>query len=189
MNKIKKYIIPILIVLGILLIIILVMFMNKTTPQENNYSKPENNYSKEENKENGTIQYSLSNVERKKRESIKINKNDSESTKNAKIKKAKDNKENDEYFSVVEVSNIEIIKNSEELEIKTILKNNSDEDISGFFITMGLYNKDGKEITQYSFNTQDKIPANGTYTFSNYAPHPENEDVVDAKVLSIEKNI
>ena len=88
----------------------------------------------------------------------------------------------------VEATNIEIIRvNSNNLEIHTTLKNNSDEDINGFFIVVGLLDKDGNQINVIAQNSEEVIKANSELVIYNNASVEDTQKVVDARMITFEK--
>lgn len=117
----------------------------------------------------------------------KVEENDDDGTNpDIAIKSSKDKKIEKEE---IEAISIKLFKNADNIEVITNLKNNSDKDIEGFFIEIGLLDKDGNEVTVIAENTDAVIKSNETYKLQNYVTMSlENSKIEDAKINRIEKN-
>lgn len=101
----------------------------------------------------------------------------------------KSTQENPIKYEEIEATNIDVKYISGTLEIDTTLKNNSNDDIDGFFITIALLDEKGNTVTSISDNSNEKIGANKEISIKNYVVEEENIDVIcNAKIVSFEKN-
>ena len=90
----------------------------------------------------------------------------------------------------LEAKNIEIVQNSSDLQVNTTLKNNSNEKIEGFFITINLLDENGNIITTLSENCEKTLEANEEYTISNSVVGIENKpSFTKAEITALEKGI
>lgn len=95
------------------------------------------------------------------------------STKNAPIEK-----------DGIEVTKIEIVE--EKLDIT--VKNNSKEVLEGFFITLMLTDKDGKDLEVISYNSADTIEPKKDITFDYYITNFNTKDkITGVKIYELEK--
>lgn len=89
----------------------------------------------------------------------------------------------------IEATKIEVIRNSDEYIIHTTLKNNSQEPIEGFFITLSILDEKGNTITSISENSSESIPVNGELVLTNYVTGiDKNVKCSSAKIDTLEKN-
>lgn len=101
----------------------------------------------------------------------------------------KSTQENPIKYEEIEATNIDVKYISGTLEIDTTLKNNSNDDIDGFFITIDLLDEKGNTVTSISDNSNEKIGANKEISIKNYVVEEENIDAIcNAKIVSFEKN-
>ena len=89
----------------------------------------------------------------------------------------------------VEATTIKISNNAGDVKVDTILKNNSDEDIHGFFIEINLLDKDNNIITTLSENSEKTIKAHSEHALTNYITALDNaENITNAQIVTMEKN-
>lgn len=89
----------------------------------------------------------------------------------------------------IEVTNIEIINNTNDLQVKTTLKNHTSDKVEGFFIEIDLLDKSGNVVTSIAENSQETIEVNGELTLTNYVVEfADASKVVNAQIVSIEKD-
>lgn len=89
----------------------------------------------------------------------------------------------------IEATNIEITDDSGKLQIVTTLKNNSNEDCEGFFISIALLDENGNTLTTISKNSSEIIPANGELTLTNSVVGIEKKaNFLNAKIETFEKS-
>ena len=68
------------------------------------------------------------------------------------------------------------------------VKNNSDKEISGFYIAIDLLNKKGKVVTSVARTIREKIAAKDSITFENLIIDTENmEEIENASIMSLNK--
>ena len=113
----------------------------------------------------------------------------------ARIELAKDKKGNLgilNYLFVkddIEATKIILINNFGELELETTLKNNSNEEINGFFIQIDFLDENGNTLTSISNNSQDVIDAKGELIMRNTISGLESDiNIKSAKISYFEKN-
>lgn len=106
------------------------------------------------------------------------------------IKDVKQNNSDNSKNSEISVEEMKILKQNSEIKVITILKNNSNKDIKGYYISLELLDDKGNRVTTISDNSDETIPANGTLNIINYASISEDmQNITDARVLKIEKNM
>lgn len=90
-----------------------------------------------------------------------------------------------------EVTNIDINKiNKNCLEVKATVVNKSDKTVKGFLIEIGLFNKEGKMITEVAKNYTEEIKPNEKYVLSsNVVGLKKSSDITSAKILKLDKEI
>ena len=89
----------------------------------------------------------------------------------------------------IEAQSIYIKSYTNELEIKTTLKNNSSEKVEGYMIEIELLDDEGNTMTTISDNSQEVLEAGETKEMLNYVVGLENQDQIrNAKIISLEKN-
>ena len=88
-----------------------------------------------------------------------------------------------------EVTNIEIFKTTEtSLIVKATVVNKSGKAVNGFFIEIGLFDKEGKQVTKIAQNYTKKIKAGKSYVLdASVVGLKAIKDITSAKVLKIEK--
>lgn len=87
----------------------------------------------------------------------------------------------------IEVSSIEITKETEVLSVKTIIKNHMNKNLNGFYIEIHLLDKGGNLITLITKNTNEQIKANDEYILnSSIVGNDVNIDnIASAKIESL----
>lgn len=101
----------------------------------------------------------------------------------------KSTKDNPIEMDDIEATSLELTNNFGDIKIITTLKNNSKEDVKGFFIEIELQDENGKRITTIAENSEETIKAKGEITLTNYISEEANGDKIkNAKILTIEKN-
>ena len=89
----------------------------------------------------------------------------------------------------IEATKIILINNFGELELETTLKNNSNEEINGFFIQIDFLDENGNTLTSISNNSQDVIDAKGELIMRNTISGLESDiNIKSAKISYFEKN-
>ena len=89
----------------------------------------------------------------------------------------------------IEATNIEIKNNFGELQVITTLKNNSSEEINGFFIQIDFLDHNKNIITSISDNSTSKISPNGELTIENTISGLETgSNIVSAQISYFEKS-
>lgn len=89
----------------------------------------------------------------------------------------------------IEASSLQIKNNSGDVEIITTLRNNTDENIHGFFIEISLLDKNNNIVTTISENSEETIKANSSYALTNYVSNLNNAgDITSARIETLEKN-
>lgn len=89
----------------------------------------------------------------------------------------------------IEATKIEVVRNSDEYRIHTTLKNNSQEPIQGFFITLSILDEKGNTVTSISENSLESIPVNSEIVLTNYVTGiDKNVKCSSAKIDTLEKN-
>lgn len=88
-----------------------------------------------------------------------------------------------------EVTNIEIFKTTEtSLIVKATVVNKSGKAVNGFFIEIGLFDKEGKQVTKISQNYTKKIKPGKSYVIdASVVGLKTIKDITSAKLLRIEK--
>ena len=88
----------------------------------------------------------------------------------------------------IEAKNIEIKNNGEEVQVETILKNNTNEKIEGFFIQIDLQNEAGETITTISEESKEVIEKNSEITLNNLVTGINNAmEIKKAEIVQIQK--
>ncbi len=86
----------------------------------------------------------------------------------------------------VEATQLELYKLDNSLKVITTLKNNTDNEINGFFIQLALLDKNGNVVFPMAVNSGEKIMPGKTLTIENYATiDNKTKVIVDAKIESI----
>lgn len=171
-NKNKKIYIfsGILILLLIIVIIILSIINNKEGKENNN----ENNHEDIDMELSDEI---VENIPSNKIEGV------------SKVINIKSTKENPIEKDNIEVTNVEIIDNFGDLQATSTLKNNSSEELNGFFIEIDFLDKDGNVVTSIAENSEQKVKPNEEFTFYNSVVEARNTgDIVTARISFIEKS-
>lgn len=89
----------------------------------------------------------------------------------------------------IEASTVELKKTGSDLEVSTLIKNTTNEDIKGYYIEIHLLDKNGETITMVAENSSNTIKAGEDYLFkSSVAGLEKDIDVADAKIGALEKN-
>ena len=98
-------------------------------------------------------------------------------------------KDNPIEMNGIEASSLQIKNNNGDVEIITTLRNNTQENINGFFIEINLLDKDNNIITTISENSKKTIKAYSNHTMTNYISALDNaEDITNAQIVTLEKN-
>lgn len=89
-----------------------------------------------------------------------------------------------------EVTNIEIFKTTEtSLVVKATVVNKSGKAVNGFFIKIGLFDKEGKQVTKIAQNYTKMIKAGKSYVLdASVVGLKKSEEITSAKILGLEKN-
>lgn len=88
-----------------------------------------------------------------------------------------------------EVTNIDINKiNKSCIEVKATVVNKSEVTVKGFFIEIGLFNKEKKMITEVAKNYTKEIKPNEEYILNARVVGLKNSsDIISAKILKLDK--
>lgn len=165
-NK-KIYIFSGILILLLIIVIIILSIINNKEGKENNHED---------------IDMELSN---ERVENIPSNKIEGVS----KVINIKSTKENPIEKDDIEVTNVEIIDNFGDLQVTSTLKNNSSEELNGFFIEIDFLDKDGNVVTSIAENSEQKVKLNEEFTFYNSVVEaPNTGDIVTARISFIEKS-
>ena len=89
------------------------------------------------------------------------------------------------------VTKIEIFKTSDKsFDVKAHIVNNSNETIEGFFTIIGLYDKNGKKVTEISENHEEEIKSGETYILESGVVYEKGiSEITSAKIISLEKKL
>lgn len=88
----------------------------------------------------------------------------------------------------IEVESIDFRIIGEELEVKTIIKNNTKEDLNGYMLDIDLLDRKGNVVTSISDNSTDVLKARKTKEILNYVVDLDDpKQIVSAKITSFEK--
>ena len=88
----------------------------------------------------------------------------------------------------IEATKIDVEHLNTTLKVSTVLKNNSNEDVKGFYIVIALLDKDGKTVTTIAKKSNDTIKAKGEIALENNVSGLKNaKDVVNAKIVTLNK--
>lgn len=100
----------------------------------------------------------------------------------------KNTKENPIEKDGIEAESINFTIIGDQLEVKTILKNTTNEDLNGYMIGIDLLDSKGDVVTSISDNSTDVIKAKQTKEVLNYVMGLEDpKQIVSAKITSLEK--
>lgn len=120
---------------------------------------------------------------------IQDNQISSSDTINSKVINIQSTTENPIQMDDIEATNIEVIYNQGELQVSTTLKNNSSETLNGFFIEIGLLDENANTVSTIAQNSEETIEPNQEITIiNNVTGFDEQTNIVNAKIISIEKN-
>ena len=88
----------------------------------------------------------------------------------------------------IEATKLIVTANSNEVQVETTLKNNTNELLEGFFIKIALLDKDGNIITTIAKNSTDNIEANDEITIMNNVTECDDaQKIVRAEIKTLEK--
>ncbi len=122
-------------------------------------------------------------------EPIQDNTTNSSNTATSKVVNIQSTTENPIQMDNIEATNIEVVYNSGELQVSTTLKNNSTETLNGFFIEIALLDENSDTVSTIAQNSEETIEPNQELTITNnVAGFDDQINIVNAKVISIEKN-
>ena len=114
---------------------------------------------------------------------------ESNNTSGEKVINIKSTSDNEILLNEVEATDIEIVSYDNNLQVKTTLKNNSNEDVNGFFISIALLDKNGDQVTSVAENSEETIKANSELIIYNNVPQLENSnEIVNGRMILFEKN-
>ena len=101
----------------------------------------------------------------------------------------KGTKENPIKLEGFEVTNIDIFKTTEtSLEVKATVVNKTDAIVKGFFIEIGLYDENGKMVTEIAENHAEEIKPGESYVLESSVVGLKNaKEITSAKLISLEK--
>lgn len=120
---------------------------------------------------------------------IQDNQISSSDTINSKVINIQSTTENPIQMDDIEATNIEVMYNQGELQVSTTLKNNSSETLNGFFIEIGLLDENANTVSTIAQNSEETIEPNQEITIiNNVTGFDEQTNIVNAKIISIEKN-
>lgn len=90
-----------------------------------------------------------------------------------------------------EVTNIDIFKTSDtSLKVKATVVNNTDVVVNGFFIEIGLYDKEEKYITEIVKKYKEEIKPGESYIMESSVVGLKNaSEITTAKILDLDKDI
>lgn len=89
----------------------------------------------------------------------------------------------------IEAKSINIRKLADQLEITTILKNNTSEVVNGYDIEIDLTDDNGNTVTTISDNTRTQIDSGQSIEIKNYVMDLENpERISNAKITYLQKS-
>lgn len=90
----------------------------------------------------------------------------------------------------IEVSSIEITKETEVLSVKTIIKNHMKENLNGFYIEIHLLDKDGNLITLITKNTNEQVKAHDEYILNSsiVGGNVNIDNIASAKIAELTKS-
>ena len=88
----------------------------------------------------------------------------------------------------VEATALTILKSGDQLEVKTTLKNKTEEDINGYFIEIELLDANGNKVTAIASNSKDSIKAGESIEICNYVSGLENQNQIKgARIKELSK--
>lgn len=91
--------------------------------------------------------------------------------------------------SGIKVTDMKLSQRGKQVKVTTTIKNNSGSDIDTFFISIELFNKEGKRETIITSSSKALIKVNETYTLNNFYEVSSKEiEIKSAKVLSFIPN-
>ena len=89
----------------------------------------------------------------------------------------------------IEVESIEIAVLKDELEVKSILKNNSDKELKGYYIEIELLDNENNIKTVITDNSKETIEIGNSKEITNYVSGLENPlEIVNARIKNLEKD-
>lgn len=90
-----------------------------------------------------------------------------------------------------EVTQIDIFKTTDtSLEVKATVVNKTDAIVKGFFIEIGLYDENGKMVTEIAENHAEEIKPGDSYVLeSSVVGLKKAKEITSAKLLKLEKEI
>ncbi len=88
-----------------------------------------------------------------------------------------------------EVTKIDIFKTTDtSLEVRATVVNKTDAIVKGFFIEIGLYDENGKMVTEIAENHAEEIKPGESYVLeSSVVGLKESKEITSAKLISLEK--
>ena len=88
----------------------------------------------------------------------------------------------------IEISNMQIVIKTNELNVETTLKNNTNEDLNGFFIHIDLLDENNKRITSITEGSDEILKAHGEIKlYNNVSGLKKNSEIKDIKIVELEK--